>query len=695
MKKTNKMILAFEISLLLIMWALCPMALFNGEGLLQGFEGKWSDKMFFFKVEKPSDKRIFIAAIDEKTTEALGYPLKRRYYASMIDSLGKLGVKVIGFDVMFFNPYKDNPIDDRRLIAATKKNKNVINLFAVAKGATGDYEVLPPFSSKLSAYSRYIAYPNVDLALDEDGHVRRYKVFRDDMIYSDDPMLEGKECLGGKCNGIPMPSLAAATYATYKDIPIDRFYVESSIPFEEAQFLNFKRPVDWGTDKEIDGHIYRYISILDIIRNKLTKEEREIIKGGIALVGSTTLGAYDHTPSPFSKRLPGVEIHATVIDNLLHNDFLKPGNAALLALILVIFIFGPYFLRRYSALTIFIPVLAATIFLYYLNIYLFHKDIRFLFVGPFIGLWLSFLTIIIHKAFTEGKEKAWIKNTFGQYLSPKIVKVITDDPSKLKLGGDKRDMTVFFLDIAHFTTISEKLSPEELTTMLNKYLSGFTDIILKYDGVVDKYIGDCIMAFWNAPLDQEKHRALTCFAAIDCMAELDRLNGAAIEGEEQPDIRIGVNSGPAVVGNMGSNTRLSYTVLGDTVNLASRLESANKFFGSKIMVSEFTYDEAKDDVEARFLGKIRVVGKSLPIKVYELLSKKGELSADMSKLVEEYNKGLDLFYKFDYKKAQAQFEKVVKMDASDGPSNYYKNLAKEYIANPPENWDGVITLTGK
>ncbi|MCK5583329.1 MAG: hypothetical protein KAI33_06040 [Elusimicrobiales bacterium] len=301
----------------------------------------------------------------------------------------------------------------------------------------------------------------------------------------------------------------------------------------------------------------------------------------------------------------------------------------------------------------------------------------------------------MHKAFSEGKEKAWIKNTFGQYLSPKVVKVITEDPSKLKLGGDKRDMTVFFLDIAHFTSISEKLSPEELTQMLNKYLSGFTDIILKYDGVVDKYIGDCIMAFWNAPLDQDKHRTLTCLAAIDCMTELDRLNGAAVKGEEQPAIRIGLNSGPAVVGNMGSNTRLSYTVLGDTVNLASRLESANKFFGSKIMLSEFTYDEAKDEVESRFLGKIKVVGKALPVKVYELLAKKGELSGEMSKLVDEYNKGLDLFYKFDYKKALTQFDKALKLDAKDGPSDYYKNLSKEYIENPPENWDGVITLTGK
>ena len=434
---------------------------------------------------------------------------------------------------------------------------------------------------------------------------------------------------------------------------------------------------------------------MDIIRNKLTKEEREIIKGGIALVGSTTLGAYDHAPSPFVKQMPGVEYHAMAVDNLLHDDYLNPVSMWLMTLLSLIFIFGPFFLRKYSTLTIFIPVIATSVLLYFLNIYLFTKGVKFPPMGVFVSLWLSFIAIMVHKAFTEGKEKAWIKNTFGQYLSPKVVKVITEDPSKLKLGGDKRDMTVFFLDIAHFTAISEKLSPEDLTKMLNKYLSGFTDVILKYDGVVDKYIGDCIMAFWNAPLDQDKHRTLTCFAAIDCIKALDKLNSETLKGEEQPAIRIGLNSGQIVVGNMGSNTRLSYTVLGDAVNLASRLEGANKFFGSKIMVSEFTYDEAQEDVEARFLGRIRVVGKELPVKVYELLAKKGELSKESAKLLAEYNKGLDLFYKADYKKAQAYFEKALKLNALDGPSEFYKNISKEYVENLPENWDGTFNLKSK
>ncbi|MCG2725530.1 MAG: adenylate/guanylate cyclase domain-containing protein [Elusimicrobia bacterium] len=693
MKKTGKFILGIEIILSIFIFFSCILSIFN-TGWMSGFENKWSDYLFRYYVETTADKRIFIAAIDEKTTKVLGYPLKRRYYGALIDNLGKLGVKVIGMDVMFFEPYRDDPLDDRRLIEAVKKNGNVINLFATGKGASGENEIKVPFSDELSKYSRYIGHPNVQLAMDADGHIRRYKPFRNDVVYSD-AIIGGKECLDGKCNGLPMPSLAAASYAAYKNYPISSFYIESKTDLSEPQNLNFRKPVGWNEKKETDGHIYGYISVVDIIEGNLTKEEKDIIKGGIALVGSTTLGAYDHSPSPFAGLLPGVEFHATCLDNLLHNDFLKPIRMEFVILLSLILIFTPFSIRKYSTLAIFIPVIITSIALYFFSIYMFSKDIKFIFVGPLVSLWLSFIVVIVHKAFTEGREKAWIKNTFGQYLSPKIVKVITEDPSKLKLGGDKRDMTVFFLDIAHFTSIAEKLSPEELTQMLNKYLSGLTDVILKYDGVVDKYIGDCIMAFWNAPLDQDKHRTLACFAAIDCIKELDKLNREALSGDEKPAVRIGLNSGQMVVGNMGSNTRLSYTVLGDSVNLASRLEGANKFFGSKIMVSEFIYNEVKDDVEARFLGRIRVFGKELPVKVYELLARKGDLSDEAAKLLGEYNNGLDLFYKTDYKKAQTHFDKALKLDNMDGPSKFYKNISREYAENPPENWDGSFNLRSK
>ncbi|MCK5584381.1 MAG: CHASE2 domain-containing protein, partial [Elusimicrobiales bacterium] len=286
MKKTNKLILVFEIFLSIFIFVSCIFSIYN-IGWLPVFENKWSDFIFRKYVEKEPDKRIFIAAIDEKTTSALGYPLKRRYYASMIDNLGKLGVKTIGMDVMFFEPYRDNPLDDRRLISSVKKNRNVVNLFARVETEVGN-EIKVPFSDKFSAYSRYIATPNVDQVSDSDGGVRKVKLFVDDAIYSN-AIPGGRECLKNRCDGIPMPVLSAALYASYKDMHITDFYLKTKkdiLDVDEIQYLNFRKPIDWHLGAEKASRcVYEHISIVDIVRNKLTKEEKEIIKGGIALVG--------------------------------------------------------------------------------------------------------------------------------------------------------------------------------------------------------------------------------------------------------------------------------------------------------------------------------------------------------------------------------------------------------------------------
>jgi adenylate cyclase len=204
------------------------------------------------------------------------------------------------------------------------------------------------------------------------------------------------------------------------------------------------------------------------------------------------------------------------------------------------------------------------------------------------------------------------------------------------------------------------------------------------------------MAFWNAPMDLKDHRAKACLAAIECQDMMKRLNKDLDPAlAETPAIRIGINSGEVTVGLTGSEKKLQYTVIGDEVNLASRLEGANKFFGSHIMASEATYSGAKDFVEARELGRVRVVGKAVPIRVYELLAKKGGLSAEWQKALPLYNKGLELFVQGAYAEAAAAFEEVIKIFPNDGPSFFYRNTARDYSVLPPDNWDGVINLTAK
>jgi len=276
-----------------------------------------------------------------------------------------------------------------------------------------------------------------------------------------------------------------------------------------------------------------------------------------------------------------------------------------------------------------------------------------------------------------------------------VVEIITKDPSKLSLGGEKRDMTAMFCDIAGFTTISERLTPEQLTAMLNTYLSGLTDVILKHDGVVDKFMGDCIMSFWNAPLELKNHRASALFAAVECVAVNDRLNAESKDKTLQPVFRVGLNAGPMTVGNMGSRNRFSYTAIGDSVNLASRLEGANKFFHSRIMASEYVFDEAKDLLDARYLGQIRVVGKAIPVKVYEPFARKGEALPEVAKMLPLYAAGIANFYAGKYAESARDFKAALEARPKDGPSQFYMELAEKYAKEPPKNWDGAFNLDSK
>ena len=231
---------------------------------------------------------------------------------------------------------------------------------------------------------------------------------------------------------------------------------------------------------------------------------------------------------------------------------------------------------------------------------------------------------------TEGRRNKWLEGTFGQYLSPAVIEALKSDPSMLGLGGKRRALSVLFSDVKGFTTISEALEPEALVRLLNDYLTRQSGKILEEDGVIDKFIGDAVMAFFGDPVPREDHALRACRAAVRCLDAVKDSDPVAHElGLEGMKNRIGINSGPAIIGNMGSDKRLSYTAMGDTVNLASRLEAANKAFGSHILIGPLTYEEAKAHIVAKPLARLQVVGKTEPVAVYELLGLVGEASPEM------------------------------------------------------------------
>ncbi|MBF0125209.1 MAG: hypothetical protein HQL60_07730 [Magnetococcales bacterium] len=295
------------------------------------------------------------------------------------------------------------------------------------------------------------------------------------------------------------------------------------------------------------------------------------------------------------------------------------------------------------------------------------------------------------------QQKKMIQGAFGQYLSPKVVEILVKDPSKLSLGGEQRDMTAFFSDVAGFSAIAEKLTPHELVQLLNEYLTAMCDIITRYDGTVDKFEGDAIIAFWGAPLTQPDHALLACLASIDMQNYMIGMR-RRLQLEQRPamHVRIGINSGSMVVGNMGSKQRMDYTIMGDAVNLASRLEGANKFYNTYTMISHDTYQMVREEVDVRELDTIRVVGKKEPVTIYQLLARKGQTPSQLAILLPSYHKGLTLYKARNFQAALRQFEQALQVDDDDGPARAYLERCQEFIRHPPAtDWDGVYQLTAK
>ncbi len=355
------------------------------------------------------------------------------------------------------------------------------------------------------------------------------------------------------------------------------------------------------------------------------------LKGKIVLVAaySVTGIATDEKQSPYGAMF-GIEHHANALNTILTQDFLyRLSEIQNVIILLVIAVLLGIIIPRVSIIVsiIFTGVMALA---YMVGSFMIFDSKSYIVImaTPVLQIGLTFTIIITYRVLTEQKEKKYIRQTFSKFVSKSVVDELLKHPDKLKLGGDKQVLSVLFSDIRGFTTLSEKLTPEALVEHLNVYLQAMTDIVIKYNGTLDKYVGDEIMAFWGAPIPQADHALLACRAALDMMIQLHEMN-KVWEAQNKPplDIGIGINTGDMVVGNMGSSSRMDYTLMGDMVNLGARLEGTNKVYSTHIIISEFTYEHVKDDIIARELDLIRVKGKALPVKIFELLDVKEHVSA--------------------------------------------------------------------
>ncbi len=355
-----------------------------------------------------------------------------------------------------------------------------------------------------------------------------------------------------------------------------------------------------------------------------TMEGNNSLKDKILLIAAYASAgiATDEHKSPYGATY-GIEHHANALNTILNQDFLfKLSDLQNIAIMLIIALLIGMFVPRMSiGSSLVVTVLFIILYSVCSYILFDYFSIITALATPLIQTALTYSMLVTYRVVNEQQEKKYIRQTFSKFVSKSVVDELLKDPSKIKLGGDKKILTVLFSDIRGFTSISERLTPEELVEHLNIYLQSMTDIILKYFGTLDKYIGDAVMAFWGAPIEMDDHALKACKASLEMMDALKVMN-KKWEAENKPilEIGIGINTGDMIVGNMGSAARMDYTLMGDNVNLGSRLEGTNKFYKTGIIISEFTYQYVKEDVVVRELDLIRVKGKALPVKIYELIA---------------------------------------------------------------------------
>jgi len=431
------------------------------------------------------------------------------------------------------------------------------------------------------------------------------------------------------------------------------------------------------------------------------RDKLKVLDGAFCIVGQTSTASTDLGANPFAKAYPNIGTHASLVNMILNGKFiveLSPLWSFLFALagslglsILTRTMKSSWSIALGVGISVGIVVLAG-IFFVFTGMYLPLIPLA----GPIL---LSFITVTFIKFFVTEKEKGFLRSAFSHYLSADVIKQIIANPDRLRLGGEQKLMTAMFTDIKGFSTVSEKMSPTELVALLNQYLTGMSDIVLDMGGTIDKYEGDAIIAFFGAPLDLVDHASRALRAAVAMKNMEAELNTRFMSEKIAPSpllTRFGINTGQMVVGNMGTEKKMDYTIIGDSVNLAARLEGVNKRYGTWICVSEDTMTAAGAGFVFRKLDRIRVVGKAVPIRIFELVGEESHVQDEVLRALEQFDLGMELFDQRNWAAAINKFSIALDYVPEDGPSQRFIKTCKEYMVKPPsENWDGVYVMEVK
>jgi len=709
--------------------------------LIATLDSRGMDSMFRLRGPQPTRNAVAIIDIDEKSLQALGqWPWPRDVVARLIDRIRESGAKVVGFDVVFAEEDRTSPhhsltylgkraphIVSPDLLAAVEKDPAFNNDMIFGQAVSGMPSVLGyvfltrhdglkdpaavPFPSvnlrtapenvpfdtlrMFSAYRAVINVPAVSQASSE-GFFN---------FFPDASGMVHKVPLFLQMDGIPYPSLGlemiriaegeaeAVIHVSQLEQAGRRGILGVSVgkhflPTDDfgQMTINYRGPVA----------TFPYLPAIDILKGERLSE----LKDRYVLIGTTAAGLHDLRSTPFSTIYPGVEIHATIIDNILAGDIMTHDLMAERGLTFMLIIVGGLLL---SALLAYGSPLIGGVGGFCFLLLTLAGNYQFFFCNnQIVGLTYPLLVILaifpivtIFNYFFVGREKRFIDQAFSRYISPQVVDQLKRNPKQLTLSGAEKELSILFSDIRGFTSISEQMTALQLGRFMNRYLTSMSRAILARRGTVDKFIGDAIMAIWGAPLDDPGHAVNSVKAALDMVENLGRLRPTwEAEGLPHFDIGIGINTGVASVGNFGSEERFDYTVIGDNVNLASRLEGLTKLYGVSIIISEATREAIGERFFCRRLDLVRVKGKSRPVAIYEPLLE-GEPEGTLREEVATFETALSHYFDRRFEDAREILQKLQDAAPHRLYAYYLARIDNLRENPPPDGWDGVTVHARK
>ncbi|MFW3440664.1 CHASE2 domain-containing protein [Aliarcobacter butzleri] len=718
-KKIKKFSIYFVLSLSLSIFLSAIYIFFPN--LPDSLDNRLRDYLFTIRGELPHNQNVVIVDIDETSIKSLGqWPWSRDKLAKMLENLTLANVGIVGLDIVFAEEDRTSPhkiLEDLKIYKKDVPNydlefANVVENSPVILGYQFDLVKKDNTNAKVPQIPAI--FIEKDKPQDKSYLIEAYNTILNI------PQIQDRAYSSGFFNNIPddtgiirsvplvisyddtiYPSLALEVIRVinntqkvvvqYDENGISNIVLDDiSIPTDRygRMLINFRGP----------ERSFKYISAIDIYNNSFDKSE---IDGKIVLIGTSAAGLFDLRATPFDSIFPGVEVHANIIDNILMQDFIYKASWLDGANILIIFVLSiiVVMLTTYTTFwanpIIFISFSISYLFLVYNLLFDYGIVLNILF--PIATVLIASIMTTLFDYFYNIKKEEAIKAKFASKVSKNVMDDILKNIDKNEFSAKSKEVTIFFSDIRGFTNISEKLDAKELISFLNRYMQPMSEIIIKYQGTIDKFIGDAIMAYWNAPIDIKNHCDLALKASLEQLEVLEKLN-VELQKENLPkiDIGIGLNTGTVIVGEMGSSLRSDYTVIGDTINLGSRVESLCKYYDSKLNISNFTKDKLQEKYIFRFLDLVKVKGKNEPVEIWQVLGK-GEANESLKEELDLYHKAIEFYKNSDFINALEIFESLENNENKTNKNIYkiYITRCKEFIKTPPKNFDGVYEHTTK